>query len=402
MAGARDFEIIENGDRATGTFSDAEMARRLSALRDVMAERDLDAVILTSMHGILYFSDFLYCSFGRPFGLVVTRDRSTVLAPLVDYGHPWRRTGAVLSYTDWRRDTFYDGARTLVGAASRVGIEFDHLAVAAHRKLADALAPAGLVDVTEPLMTLRMVKSAEEIALITEAARIADLGGEACRAALGDGVAEHEVVLAGTDAMVRAIAQSRPASELRDTWTWCQSGINSDGAHNPVTTRRIGAGDIVLLNCFPMIAGYYAALERTLFLGHADETSLRYWSVNLEVHRHGLSLVRPGVRCRDIAGELNRLCERHGVLDRRSFGYGHSIGIICHHYGREAGLELREDIDTVLEEGMVISMEPMITIPHGEPGAGGYREHDILVVTADGCRNITGFPLGPEHNIVDL
>ena len=47
MAGARDFEIIENGDRATGTFSDAEMARRLSALRDMMAERDLDAVILT-------------------------------------------------------------------------------------------------------------------------------------------------------------------------------------------------------------------------------------------------------------------------------------------------------------------------------------------------------------------
>ena len=51
-----------------------------------------------------------------------------------------------------------------------------------------------------------------------------------------------------------------------------------------------------------------------------------------------------------------------------------------HYYGREAGLELREDIDTVLEPGMVVSMEPMITIPEGQPGAGGYREHDILVV----------------------
>ena len=57
----------------------------------------------------------------------------------------------------------------------------------------------------------------------------------------------------------------------------------------------------------------------------------------------------------------------------RSFGYGHSFGVLSHYYGREAGLELREDIDTVVRPGMVISMEPMVTIPEGRPGAGGYR-----------------------------
>ena len=70
------------------------------------------------------------------------------------------------------------------------------------------------------------------------------------------------------------------------------------------------------------------------------------------------------------------------------------------YYGREAGLELREDIDTILEPGMVISMEPMLTIPDGQPGAGGYREHDILFITEDGNENITGFPYGPAHNII--
>ena len=49
---------------------------------------------------------------------------------------------------------------------------------------------------------------------------------------------------------------------------------------------------------------------------------------------------------------------------------------------------------------MVISMEPMIMLPESQPGAGGYREHDILVITEDGNRNITGFPYGPEHNII--
>jgi creatinase len=61
---------------------------------------------------------------------------------------------------------------------------------------------------------------------------------------------------------------------------------------------------------------------------------------------------------------------------------------------------LREDVNTVLEPGMVISMEPMLTLPLGLAGAGGYREHDILVVTEDGAENITGFPYGPENNIV--
>ena len=61
---------------------------------------------------------------------------------------------------------------------------------------------------------------------------------------------------------------------------------------------------------------------------------------------------------------------------------------------------LREDIDTVLEENMVISMEPMIMIPEGNPGAGGYREHDILVIEKKGAKNITKFPFGPENNII--
>ena len=65
-----------------------------------------------------------------------------------------------------------------------------------------------------------------------------------------------------------------------------------------------------------------------------------------------------------------------------------------------SALEIREDIDTKLEPGMVVSMEPMIMIPEGQPGAGGYREHDILVVTHNGAENITGFPYGPEHLVI--
>ena len=63
-------------------------------------------------------------------------------------------------------------------------------------------------------------------------------------------------------------------------------------------------------------------------------------------------------------------------------------------------VELREDNRTMLLPQMVISMEPMIMIPEGLPGAGGYKEHDVLVVTEDGADNFTKSPFGPEHNII--
>jgi creatinase len=247
-----------------------------------------------------------------------------------------------------------------------------------------------------------MYKSTEELALIREGARICDLGGAAVVETLREGMPEYEVAIHATQAMVREIARTYPHTELMDSWTWVQSGINTDGAHNPLTTRRILAGDILSLNTFAMISGYYQALERTLFLDHCDSRSLELWEINCQVHRRGLELIRPGARCCDIATELNEIYKTHDLLEYRTFGYGHSFGTLSHYYGREAGLELREDVDTVLAPNMVVSMEPMIMIPEGVPGSGGYREHDILIVTEAGADNITAFPFGPEYNIVGL
>ncbi len=303
-------------------------------------------------------------------------------------------------YTDWHRDNYFVAVKRLIQDGCRVGIEFDHVNLENMRKLQGALPTAYLVDIGKPAMRMRMVKSDEEIAWIREGARIADIGGAACVEAVGVGVPEYEVALHSTRAMVREIGRSQPHVELMDTWTWFQSGVNTDGAHNPVTSRNIERGDILSLNCFPMLAGYYTALERTLFAEECSDEHLRLWQINVEVHEAGIALIKPGMRCCDVAAELNAIYERYGLLDNRTFGYGHSFGVLCHYYGREAGLELREDVTTVLEPNMVVSMEPMIMIPEGRPGAGGYREHDILVVTEDGSEDITGFPFGPEHNIV--
>src|SRR6056297_1101013 len=384
-----------NGDKAPLPFAIAEYDQRIASLRAIMSAHSLDAVLLTSMQNIAYYSGFLCCSFGRPYGLVVTHDSCSTVSANIDGGQPWRRAHCDnVIYTDWSRNNYWRAVAALVGKGRRIGIEGDHLTLAARTTLDDFLNTPDLVDIAPATMQTRMVKSP------AESARITDVGGHAIRDAISVGAREIDIAMAGRDAMELEIARSFPDSEMRDTWVWFQSGLNTDGAHNPVTMRALEQGDILSLNTFPMISAYYTALERTLFLGDPDADSLRIWNANVAAHELGLSLIKPGISCAQICDEINRLFAQENLLHYRSFGYGHSFGILSHYYGREAGLELREDIDTVLKPGMVVSIEPMLWIPEGTPGAGGYREHDILVVTEGGATNITGFPYGPAHNVI--
>ncbi len=399
-----DFFELKNGNKAKLPFSQNEYNQRILKLREIMEMNNLDMIILTSMHNIAYYSGFIYCSFGRPYGCVVTKKKIVTISANIDASQPWRRSHCDnIIYTDWKRDNFLRAIVSIIGRdepPKNIGVEYDHITLEMREKIASIFTFSLFDDVAKDLMKLRMIKSKEEINIIKNGARIADLGGEEIVKNIKAGNSELEIAITGRNRMEREIAKTFPDAEYMDTWVWFQSGINTDGAHNPKTNRKLKKGDILSLNTFPMISGYYTALERTLFVDHVDDASLKAWEANIKVHKRGLELIKPGVKCSDICNELNDLFAQLGYLQYRTFGYGHSFGMLSHFYGREAGLELREDIDTILQENMVISMEPMIMIPEGNPGAGGYREHDILVIGKNSAENITKFPFGPEHNVI--
>ena len=399
-----DFFELKNGNKVKLPFSDQEYKNRLNKIREVMSKKKMDMVILTSMHNIAYYTGFIYCSFGRPYGCVITEKKIVTISANIDASQPWRRSNCDnVIYTDWKRDNFLRAIVSIIGRddpPKNIGIEEDHLTLEMMSKFKSIFTFSTFKDVSRDLMHLRMIKSKEEIEIIKNGARIADLGAEEIIKHIRPGETELEIAIQGRDRMEREIAKAYPDAEYMDTWVWFQSGINTDGAHNPKTNKKLKTGDILSLNTFPMISGYYTALERTLFVETADDASLKAWEANAKVHKRGLELIKPGVKCSEICTELNDLFTELGYIQYRTFGYGHSFGMLSHFYGREAGLELREDIETVLEKNMVISMEPMIMIPEGKPGAGGYREHDIIVINEDSTENITKFPFGPEKNII--
>ena len=365
-----DFYTFDNGEKPPLQFSQAEYDMRLNGLREIMSVMGLEAVILTSMHCVSYYTGFTYCSFGRPYACIVTHNEAFTISAGIDGGQPARRSATKnIIYSDWKRDNFWRAVKSCIGNAKVLGIEGDHITIAQQSKLNDFLNPAKIIDIAPASMKQRMIKSNDELELIRKGAKVADIGGFAIHDAISVGAREIDVA--------------------------------TDGAHNPVTTRKLVKGDILSLNTFPMISGYYTALERTLFIGEPNKESLKIWEANIQAHELGLSLIKEGATCSGITEEINSLFERHNLLQYRSFGYGHSFGVLSHYYGREAGLELREDIDTELTSNMVVSMEPMITIPDHDIAGGGYREHDILVLQDGVVENITKFPYGPEHNIIN-
>ncbi|MEL7113498.1 MAG: aminopeptidase P family N-terminal domain-containing protein, partial [Pseudomonadota bacterium] len=229
-----DFYRFHQGEKVL-PFGDAEYEARLAGLRAIMADKGVDAVVLTSMHNVAYYSGFLYCAFGRPYAQVVTATETVTFSAGIDAAQPWRRCyGDNITYTDWQRNNYWRAIRSVTGPGKVIGFEGDHISIAQKALLDDFLTPSITVDIAPATMTQRFHKSPAELELIRAGAAVADVGGYAICDAIKAGAREIDVAMAGRDAMELEIARRFPDAEYRDTWVWFQSGINTDGAHNPV------------------------------------------------------------------------------------------------------------------------------------------------------------------------
>ena len=125
-----------------------EMQRRLDNLRGLMVESSIDTALLTSYHNINYYGDFLYCSFGRSYGLIINEKSQTSISANIDGGQPARRTvGDNLVYTDWQQDNYYKAVASLIRGKQKVGIEFDQVSLQMLEKLKAALPGCEFVDI---------------------------------------------------------------------------------------------------------------------------------------------------------------------------------------------------------------------------------------------------------------
>ena len=170
-----EFYRFHQGEK-TLPFAPEEYDARLALLRQDMEAQGVTACVLTSMHNIAYYSGFLYCAFGRPYGLVVTANESVVISAGIDAAQPWRRAhGDAITYTDWARDNYWRAVLSVTGTGAVIGYEADHLTLLQKDRLDGFLSPSRTVDIAPATMLRRMHKSPSEIALIRAGAETADV-----------------------------------------------------------------------------------------------------------------------------------------------------------------------------------------------------------------------------------
>ena len=242
-----------------------------------------------------------------------------------------------------------------------------------YTRLADAFG-GEVVPATGWLETARMVKDADEIARIEAAQEITDAAFEHVVRSIAPGVSEADL------ALEIEIFMRRSGAEGVAFPTIVASGPNSSKPHAGVTARLLADGDLVKMDFGALVGGYRADMTRTVVLGAASARQRAMHDAVREANEAAIAACRAGVTGPQLHGVAVEVLERHGMADRFGHGLGHGVGLDVHE-GPSIGPRSKD----VLAAGMVVTIEPGVY----EPGFGGVRIEDLVVVEEGGCRVLT-------------
>jgi Xaa-Pro aminopeptidase len=345
------------------------MRGRGDRLEGLLAERELDRLLVTELTNVRYLTGFTgtngACICGPGVRLFLTDFRYTERAAAEVEG--WE---PVTVEGDWLGAI----AERLRG---RAGFEDDHLSVRSLERLRGKLAegveavPAGgLVE------RLRRVKDELELGAISEASKLAD---QVWQWSVERGLAgrtERDVARAA-EARIRELGgdPSFPAIVA--------AGPNGALPHAEPGEREIGRGELVVFDMGAKLDGYCSDGTRTYATGELDEEGRAVYETVLEAQLAALGAIRAGVKGEDVDGVARRVIEAAGHGKRFGHGLGHGVGLEVHEGPR---LSLRSD--DVLGGGEVVTVEPGIYLP----GRLGVRIEDLVIVTDEGYTNLSALP----------
>lgn len=347
------------------------MEKRLAALRALLAEQGLDAVIVTKYVNLHYFSGFR----GDDTTLIISADRTLLVtdsryteqakSQAVGFGVVEQKDGLLAKTAELIKEL----------GCKKVGFEGNDLVYDRYARLRDLMEG---VDFSRPLKldALREVKDTAEIACIRKACEIADGAFERALKFIRPGVSELAVAACLENAM-RELGSEGPSFK-----TIVASGLRGAMPHGVASEKLIAEGEFVTMDFGAMYQGYCSDMTRTICVGRADERQRRIYGAVLEAQKLALSLIGPGVSGRSVDRAARESLERQGLAQYFGHGLGHSLGLEIH---EEPRLSRRSDCEH-LQPGMLVTDEPGVYISDW----GGLRIEDTVLVTETGAEALTG------------
>jgi len=356
-------------------------ADRMNRLRTILADRGLDAAVISHPSNRFYLSGYS--------GEDVPPDESAGFL-LIDPGTAALLTSATnlgwaqaeangLEVVAWTRPWARSVAERIRGCSwRRVGFEDTAMTVAMHRGIIDELGDAvALVPLGGLVDDLRLVKDAGEIETLAAAIRLGDLVFGAATADLDPGMTERGVAWR-IERLMREHGADGPAFP-----TIVAAGPHGARPHHDPTDRPIGSGEPVVIDMGARLNGYHGDLTRTIWLGQPSPRLREVYNVVERAQAAALKEIRAGVRAKDIDAFARVVVEAAGYGDAFTHGLGHGLGVRVHE-----GPSLSKTSDDVLEAGQVVTVEPGVYLPDW----GGVRIEDVGVVEQDGFRVLTTAP----------
>lgn len=233
------------------------------------------------------------------------------------------------------------------------------------------------IPVQAELMKLRAVKDPEEIASVERAAAIADRAYQHILSYIKPGLTENEVALELEFFMRQAGATGLSFESI------VASGERSSMPHGVASEKVIADGDLLTLDFGCVVDGYCSDMTRTLMVGKAHPDQRKLYELVLAAQLASLEAVKAGATCSEVDLAGRSIIDGAGYAEAFGHGTGHGVGLDIHEYPRVAAAS-----DTVLEAGMVITIEPGVYLP----GFGGVRIEDLVVVTENGYKLLSASP----------
>jgi Xaa-Pro aminopeptidase len=352
-------------------------ARKLTRLQAQVAEAGVDLLAIAPTPNMRYLLGFAPLADERLCLLFVTSHNACLVAPALTANQIEAQTGmSAIRWSDANgpRQALAEAAAALnVRPGTVLAVDATMRADAA-LLLQEILNPLRCLSAGTIMSALRIRKSGEEIEALSRAAAQAD-----------------RAMMAGVDACQPGITERQVAEKIASYFrqdgaesvdvTIVASGPNSAYPHHEAGVRRLQDGDTIIIDIVASLDRYKSDITRVVHLGPPPPEVYAVYEVVLEANRRGREAAVKGAQARDVDRAARQVVEQAGYGPYFIHRTGHGLGM-----GMHEAPWISSDSSTVLEPGMVFSVEPGIYLE----GRFGIRIEDIVVVTEGQCRCLTG------------
>jgi Xaa-Pro aminopeptidase len=343
------------------------MQSRLGKIKSALAEKNLDALIVTNPTNIFYLTGFRGVSpTEREATVIIFKSKPTILITAKLYQNEALALSSnhlKIAITE-ERAHYQKALKENLSASNKIGLEEHHLTLAEYIKLKKLLKGKKLTPVGDLVETLRKIKTSEEITNIEGAQKLTqDVFGEILKT----------IKVGQTEAEIKDNLEKIAKSKNREQLAFdpiVASGPNSALPHYATGARKIKKGDALLFDFGLKYNNYCADFSRTIFIESATDEQKNIYSLVAIAQKTAIAKIKTNSKAKDVFRESFSLFKKNGLQDKFIHSLGHGIGLEVHEQP-----SLYKTSKDILKPCMVFSVEPGLYLPWG-----GVRIEDLVTI----------------------